>query len=62
MIFEQEQKIFDVFLAQGSLRRWLDFWQRQEEMLTLGFPVKNLNRDYLLMQLLDETAEQLLRA
>ncbi|MGI9461469.1 MAG: hypothetical protein ACR2NY_02695 [Alphaproteobacteria bacterium] len=58
--FAGEEKIFQLFLARHHLSQWLEFWHIQKMFFNNGFAPKNLNRDYLLVQLLDETREALL--
>ncbi|MDI9314104.1 MAG: hypothetical protein QM529_05485 [Hydrotalea sp.] len=58
-LFADEEKTFDLFLASRELKDWLDFWQMQKTAFGRGFPPKNLNRDYLVLQLLDETNDAL---
>ncbi len=58
--FSDEEKVFQLFLSRQDIAKWLDFWQTQKEFFQLGFAPKNLNRDYLVTQLLDETSELLL--
>lgn len=56
-IYDVEPIIFKDLLKMRPIDFWLLFWQEQKNFLLWGFPPKNLERNQLFRQLLDEWSQ-----